>query len=240
MEITQDLGKSWPDAALGACFLLGLDDEMIRCVLPVCNYPLIELINLILYLNCSDFEVEEIEDKFQSQHPAPSEAHCVAPAHPTPPTARTACPKQKPLKHPELHLHSQPRVRRLSSSQACWPQLSQACWPPQSSRPGWSPPQSSQARKPRRPLSHDSLYYLPHHGSLSPLPCRGLLSSVLHHGLLSSLTRPGGLLCLLLVLAFRKLNVVEGPNQAVHRRKPTNITEFKWFCIKEWAKTPTC
>ncbi len=23
-------------------------------------------------------------------------------------------------------------------------------------------------------------------------------------------------------------------------RKPTNITEFKWFCTKEWAKTPTC
>ncbi len=35
-------------------------------------------------------------------------------------------------------------------------------------------------------------------------------------------------------------NVVEGPKQAVNRRKPTNITEFKWFCTKEWAKTPTC
>ncbi len=33
---------------------------------------------------------------------------------------------------------------------------------------------------------------------------------------------------------------VEGPKQAVYRRKPTNITEFKWFCTKEWAKTPTC
>ncbi len=36
------------------------------------------------------------------------------------------------------------------------------------------------------------------------------------------------------------INVVEGPKQAVHRRKPTNISEFKWFCTKEWAKTPTC
>ncbi len=27
--------------------------------------------------------------------------------------------------------------------------------------------------------------------------------------------------------------------QAVHRRKPTNITEFKWFCTEEWAKIPT-
>ncbi len=33
---------------------------------------------------------------------------------------------------------------------------------------------------------------------------------------------------------------MEGPKQAVHRRKPTNITEFKWFCTKDWAKTPTC
>ncbi len=33
---------------------------------------------------------------------------------------------------------------------------------------------------------------------------------------------------------------MEGPKQAVHRRKPTNITEFKWFFTKEWAKTPTC
>ncbi len=29
---------------------------------------------------------------------------------------------------------------------------------------------------------------------------------------------------------------MEGPKQAVHRRKPTNISEFKWFCTKEWAK----
>ncbi len=33
---------------------------------------------------------------------------------------------------------------------------------------------------------------------------------------------------------------MEGPKQAVNRRKPSNITEFKWFCTKEWAKTPTC
>ncbi len=37
-----------------------------------------------------------------------------------------------------------------------------------------------------------------------------------------------------------QLKCCEGPKQAVHRRKPTNITEFKWFCTKEWAKTPTC
>ncbi len=35
------------------------------------------------------------------------------------------------------------------------------------------------------------------------------------------------------------IKLVEGPKKAVHRRKPTNITEFKWFCTKEWAKTPT-
>ncbi len=38
---------SWHWAALGACFLLGLDGEVIRCDLPVGDFPLIELINLI-------------------------------------------------------------------------------------------------------------------------------------------------------------------------------------------------
>ncbi len=33
---------------------------------------------------------------------------------------------------------------------------------------------------------------------------------------------------------------MEEPKQAVHLRNPTNITEFKWFCTKEWAQTPTC
>ncbi len=45
---------SWHEAALDACFLLGLDDEVIRCDLPVSDFPLIELINLIFFLNGSD------------------------------------------------------------------------------------------------------------------------------------------------------------------------------------------
>ncbi len=86
---------SWHDAALGACFLLGLDDEMIRCDLPIGDFPLIELINLVLFLNGSDFEVEEIP---QPRHPAPAGTRRVSPAHPTrepphtSPTAPTACP----------------------------------------------------------------------------------------------------------------------------------------------------
>ncbi len=57
LELVHQL--SWPDAALGACFLLGLDSDMIRCELLVSDFPLIALIYLILYLNGSDFEVEE-------------------------------------------------------------------------------------------------------------------------------------------------------------------------------------
>ncbi len=48
------------DAALGVCFQLGLNDKNIHCDIPVGEIPLIELINLILFLNDSDFEVEEI------------------------------------------------------------------------------------------------------------------------------------------------------------------------------------
>lgn len=53
---------SWHDAALGACFLLGLDDKVIRCNLPVCDFPLSELITLVLFLNGSDFEVKEVKE----------------------------------------------------------------------------------------------------------------------------------------------------------------------------------
>ncbi len=74
---------SWHDAALGACFQLGLDYGTIRCDLPMGDFPLIELINLILFLNGSDFEVEEIPE---SRHPAPAGMRHVSPAHPTPRT----------------------------------------------------------------------------------------------------------------------------------------------------------
>ncbi|KAL0148624.1 hypothetical protein M9458_056064 [Cirrhinus mrigala] len=88
LELANQL--SWHDAALGACFHLGLDRETIRCNLPVCDYPLIELINLILYLNGSNFEVEEMnEDK--SRCPAPSGTCRAVSAHSSPrtPTYRT-------------------------------------------------------------------------------------------------------------------------------------------------------
>ncbi len=39
----------WHNAALGACFQMGLDEETIRCDLPTCDFPLVELIYLILY-----------------------------------------------------------------------------------------------------------------------------------------------------------------------------------------------
>ncbi len=75
---------SWHEAALGACFLLGLDDEVIRCDLPVSDFPLIELINLILFLNGSDEVVEEIP---QTRHPTPAGTCRVSPTHPTPRTS---------------------------------------------------------------------------------------------------------------------------------------------------------
>ncbi len=72
---------SWHDAALGACFQLGLDETTIHCDLPTCDFPLIELINLVLYLNGSELEVEEVMDL---PHPAPPENNRASPAHPTP------------------------------------------------------------------------------------------------------------------------------------------------------------
>ncbi len=59
---------SWHDATLGVCFQLGLNDETLCYDLPVIDFPLIERINLILYLNCSDFEVEEIGARLSQAH----------------------------------------------------------------------------------------------------------------------------------------------------------------------------
>ncbi|RXN20289.1 vegetative cell wall gp1-like isoform X4 [Labeo rohita] len=92
----------WHDAALGFVFQMGLDEDMIRCDLPVCNYPLIELINVVLYLNGSDLEVEECH---MSNRPAPSEARRVVsgkntsgiPAYRANGSARQPRRKQTPL-----------------------------------------------------------------------------------------------------------------------------------------------
>ncbi len=88
---------SWPDAALVACFQLGLDSETIHCELPVYEFPLVELINLILFLNRSNFVVE-VKEEFQSRCPVPSETRHVPPAHHTPgtPTYRANGPNRLP------------------------------------------------------------------------------------------------------------------------------------------------
>ncbi len=55
LELSDQL--SWHDATLGECFQLELDNRMIRCDFPANDYPLIELIDLIIFLNNSKFEV---------------------------------------------------------------------------------------------------------------------------------------------------------------------------------------
>lgn len=79
-----------PFPAFALCFQLGLDNE--TCM---CDYPLIELIDLVLYLNGSDSEIEEIEEKFWSFRPAPSEACHILPSQPmssTPAALKSSLP----------------------------------------------------------------------------------------------------------------------------------------------------
>ncbi len=70
---------SWHDAALGACFQLGLDETTICCDLSVSDFP-----NLVLYLNGSDWEVEECK---RHTHPGPPENCRASPIPPTGPFA---------------------------------------------------------------------------------------------------------------------------------------------------------
>ncbi len=74
---------SWLDASLCACFQLGLHENTIRCHFPFCDFSVVELINLILYLNGSNFEVKEIQAKSHSR-PTPFENYWASPAHPRP------------------------------------------------------------------------------------------------------------------------------------------------------------
>lgn len=73
---------------LSVLFLLGLDENIIRCSNPACNFTLVELVNLILYLNCSNLEVEEVKENLTRSHTAPSEKHVASPAH-SPPVPST-------------------------------------------------------------------------------------------------------------------------------------------------------
>ncbi|ROJ13870.1 hypothetical protein DPX16_19745 [Anabarilius grahami] len=72
---------SWPDAILNTCFLRGLDEDTIRYCEPECLYSLVESINLVLFLNGSGFEIEEVHRRSYSPRPAPSETTVAWPAH---------------------------------------------------------------------------------------------------------------------------------------------------------------
>ncbi len=128
---------SWHEAALGACFLLGLDDEVIRCDLPVSDFPLIELINLILFLNCSDEEVEEIP---RPRHPTTAGTRRISPAHPTPRTSRLPNHKDPPCLRSSSILLS-PEPPSSAKPTGC-------CSPKPCTRAARAPPRVCAARAP--------------------------------------------------------------------------------------------
>ncbi|ROL52190.1 hypothetical protein DPX16_6067 [Anabarilius grahami] len=75
---------NWPDAPLNAFFLMGLDEDTIRYIEPACSFSLVESINLILFLNGSDFEIEEVQEKTCLPRPVPSEKYAAWSVHPQP------------------------------------------------------------------------------------------------------------------------------------------------------------
>ncbi|ROL55361.1 hypothetical protein DPX16_4829 [Anabarilius grahami] len=75
---------NWPDACLNACFLAGLDEDTNRFKEPACNFSLVEAINLILFLNCSDFVIEEVLDQSCNPRPVPTETQAAWPVRQSP------------------------------------------------------------------------------------------------------------------------------------------------------------
>ncbi|XP_051719339.1 uncharacterized protein LOC127495915 [Ctenopharyngodon idella] len=84
---------NWPDACLNACFLAGLDEDTIRFKEPACYFSLVEAINLILFLNCSDFVIEEVLDKSCDPRPVSSETPAAWPVRQLP--LPSACPSSE-------------------------------------------------------------------------------------------------------------------------------------------------
>ncbi|KAI2663896.1 Filamentous hemagglutinin [Labeo rohita] len=157
IELSHQVG--WPEAALSTVFVLGLDDETIRCDLPASSFSLIELINLILYLNGSDFEVEEIQSPIRSHLPAPSQTRRNAPACPKPRTStyrvngsnRQPSPKSPVILQSSTVVLSpmQPASSPRSSPPASSPRSSPPASSPRSSPPASSPRSSPPASSPR-------------------------------------------------------------------------------------------
>ncbi len=139
---------SWHDASLGTCFHLGLNDKTIRCELPTGSYPLIELINLVLFLNGSDREVETVP---KSCHPVPAGTRSDSPAHPMPRTSAylSNCSPHLPDSEDSP---SSPLVPSSSSSSPLVLPSSSSLAPPSSSSSLLVPSSSALPERPQVPL----------------------------------------------------------------------------------------
>uniref|UniRef100_A0A673KUF2 Uncharacterized protein n=1 Tax=Sinocyclocheilus rhinocerous TaxID=307959 RepID=A0A673KUF2_9TELE len=99
---------SWFDSALGVCFRLGQDDDVIGCDLHTYSFPLIGLVNHVLYLNGVSLKVEEVQS---DHHPVPPENHRASPAHPSPGTLHIPGQMFRPPISSQHRLCPQPRGR---------------------------------------------------------------------------------------------------------------------------------
>ncbi|ROK44355.1 hypothetical protein DPX16_5262 [Anabarilius grahami] len=72
------------DSSLKSPFLKGLDEDTIRYIEPACFFSLAKSINLILFLNGSDFKIEEVQEKSYFPRPVPSETQAAWSIHQSP------------------------------------------------------------------------------------------------------------------------------------------------------------
>ncbi len=108
---------SWHNGALGACFQLVLDEDTIHCDLPMCDFPLIELNSLVLYLKRFRFRSGRSKGKFlvSSSSPLwnkpclPSSPHARNPHIPHQ-RLRTPAQPNVPPSSPKLLPSPQPRT----------------------------------------------------------------------------------------------------------------------------------
>ncbi|ROL46978.1 hypothetical protein DPX16_20630 [Anabarilius grahami] len=128
---------NWPDALLNACFLMGLDEDMIRYIEPACSFSLVESINLILFLNGSDFEIEEVHKKSYLPRPVPSEKQVAWSVHQPPVSSTYPSSGYSPVVLPDPK-PKPPRGR--TTARPRWPKRMTAASPePPAAQPEHSP-----------------------------------------------------------------------------------------------------
>ncbi len=147
--------------------------ERSTTIFPSVIFPLIELTNLVLFLNSSKFEVERIKKTSKSRCPAPAGTRRISPAHPTPRNSTYLTNSSYRLPNPKCPhiLHSSTLILSLEKPSAVKssPPFSLKSSPP--STVDSSPPSAADSSLPATADSNPPARVTPNQGEIGGKDC---------------------------------------------------------------------